>query len=59
VQDLAATAPQDARPLSSLPFGLNLRLGDRLQAMQKPAGAFGMGGGGEDCALVVLQYFEP
>ena len=31
----------------------------RLQAVQEGGGAFGMGGGGEDRPLVVLQHTQP
>ena len=31
----------------------------RLQPTQKPTSPFGVSGGGEDCALVVLQNLQP
>jgi hypothetical protein len=37
-------------------FGLALRLGDWLQAVQEVGGALGMGGGGEDGPLVVFEH---
>lgn len=53
------TAPPYGDRLRGLLFEIGLRLGVRLQAMQERHGAFGMGGGGEDRALVVLQHLHP
>lgn len=54
-----ATAPPYGDRLRGLLFVIGLRVGTRLQAVQESCSTFGMSGGGEDRALVVLQFLDP